>query len=54
LHRDRGFALLAGARLSFACRTRRGLREILPVPSAAIHNTEDEKMRFDNAEYRTL
>jgi hypothetical protein len=46
--------LLAGARLSFACGTRRGLREILPVPSAAIHNSGDEKMRFDNAEYRTL
>jgi hypothetical protein len=35
-------------------RTRRGLHEILPVPSAAIHNRGDEKMRFDNAEYRTL
>jgi hypothetical protein len=46
--------LLAGARLSFTWGTRRGLREILPVPSAVIHNSGDEKMRFDNAEYRTL
>jgi hypothetical protein len=46
--------LLAGARLSLAWRTRRGLREILPVPSAAIHNSGNEKIRFDNAEYRTL